>query len=141
MKLFTNATDIYYDRVSFYNKYGFYNTSFLKTKILLRPILYYPCKWFRHFFYRKYDEACSIGNSVESKQVAIYKFYNKRTIHDRNDYMNPLETDFEFLKIPIPGNYTNWLNKAFGNWHEYVKGNSYHGDNDLIFDTNSSFIE
>ena len=138
-KLFTNATDIYYDRISLYNKYGLYKTPFIKFKILLRPILYYPSKWFRRFLYRKYEEACSIGNSIGSKQVAIYKFYNKRTIHDRNDYLNTSEEDFEFLKLPIPSNYVNWLNKAFGNWHEYVKGTSYHGENDLIFDTDSSF--
>ena len=140
-KLFVNATDIYYDRVSFYNKYGFQKTPLIKIKILLRPILYYPSKWLRHFFYRKYEEACSIGNSTDSKQVAIYKFYDNRTIHDRKDYMNSSEEDFEFIKLSLPGNYIHWLDNAFGNWHEYVKGNSYHGENDLVFDTNSAFIE
>ena len=102
-------------------------------------MLYYPCKWSKTWLHRKYEEACAVGNEKPTEKVAIYCIYNKRTIHHRQDYQDTIMIDFEFMKIPVPKDYDHWLTNAFGDWHQFVKGGSLHGDNSLIFDTNKPY--
>lgn len=111
-----------------------------KIKHYLRPILYYPCKWSKTWFHKKYEEACTVGNEKPTEKVAIYCIFNQRTIHHRQDYQDSIMMDFEFMKIPVPKDYDHWLTNAFGDWHQFVKGGSLHGANSLIFDTNLPFI-
>ena len=115
------------------------NSRAAKIKEFLRPMLYYPCKWSKTWLHRKYEEACAVGNEKPTEKVAIYCIYNKRTIHHRQDYQDTIMMDFEFMKIPVPKEYDHWLTNAFGDWHQFVKGGSLHGDNALIFDTNKPY--
>lgn len=133
-KTYLSSIDIYYHCQ--HNK----NSTAAKIKELLRPLLYYPCKWSKTWLHQKYEEACSVGNKVPTEKVAIYCIYNQRTIHNRKDYEESVLMDFEFLRIPVPIHYDHWLTNAFGDWHQFVKGGSLHGENALIFDTNKPFI-
>lgn len=110
-----------------------------KTKKILRPFLFYPCKWSKTWLHKRFEMACEKDNYLKTEKVAIYCIYNQRTIHHRQDYQEPIIMDFEFMKIPVPRNYDHWLSNAFGDWHQFVKGGSLHGDGELIFDTNKPF--
>ena len=132
-RAYLSSLDIYFHR------HESRDSSIGKVKEILRPILYYPSKWTKTWLHKKYEEACSIGNETPSEKVAIYCIFNKRTIHHRIDYENSVMMDFEFLKIPVPIQYDHWLTNAFGNWHEFVKGGSLHGENALLYDTNKPF--
>lgn len=130
---YLSSIDIYYHcKHNKHSKIG-------KIKEFLRPLLYYPCKWSKTWFHKKYDEACSIGNETPTEKVAIYCIYNQRTIHHIKDYEESVMMDFEFMKIPVPVHYDHWLTNAFGDWHQFVKGGSLHGENSLIFDTNKPY--
>lgn len=115
------------------------NSRAAKTKEFLRPILYYPCKWSKTWLHKKYEKACSFGNSPETKKVAIYCIFLQRTIHHQRDFQEPVLCDFEFMKIHIPNNAEKILTEGFGDWHQFVKGGSLHGNNSLIFDTNKPY--
>ncbi len=115
------------------------NSKAAKIKELLRPILYYPCKWSKTWLHRKYEEACSFGNSTESNKVAIYCLYLQRNIHHQQDFQDSVICDFEFMEIRIPGQSEKILTEGFGDWHKFVKGGSLHGENSLIFDTDKPF--
>jgi lipopolysaccharide cholinephosphotransferase len=132
-RAYLSSIDVYYNRKE--------NRNSLQgaMKHYLRPVLLYPCKWLKTWLHRKYEEACALGNESKTKQVAIYCIFNQRTIHDRVDYEDTLMVDFEFLKIPIPIHFDHWLTGAFGDWHQFVKGGSLHGDGIMIFDTDLSY--
>lgn len=131
-RAYLSCVDIYFHRPK--NK----NSIKSKTKEFLRPLLYFPCKWAKTWLHRKYEEACAMGNNEETKKVAIYCIFIQRTIHHQNDFGDPLLADFEFMKINIPSRSENILTEGFGNWHEFVKGGSLHGDGTMIFNTSSS---
>ncbi len=133
-KAYLSSIDISFHRQ--HNK----NSIIARIKDFLRPILYFPCKWSKTWLHYKYEEACSIGNETLTEKVAIYCIFNQRTIHHRIDYEDSVMMDFEFLKIPVPIHYDHWLTNAFGDWHEFVKGGSLHGENSIFFDTNLPFI-
>lgn len=115
------------------------NSKAAKIKEYLRPLLYYPCKWSKTWLHRKYEEACSFGNSTETNKVAIYCLFLQRNIHHQQDFQNSVICDFEFMEIRIPGQSEKILTEGFGDWHQFVKGGSLHGENSLIFDTNKPY--
>lgn len=133
-RAYLSCIDIYFNRRE--SKDSFIG----KTKVLLRPILYFPCKWSKTWMHRKYEEVCAMGNESPTEKVAIYCIFNQRTIHHRIDYEDSVMMDFEFMKIPVPIQFDHWLTNAFGDWHKFVKGGSLHGEHTLIFDTNKPFI-
>ena len=115
------------------------NSRTAKIKEFLRPLLYYPCKWSKTWLHKKYEEACSLGNELPTKKVAIFCLFNIRNIHHRQDFKECVPSTFEFMNICIPGQAENILTEGFGDWHQFVKGGSLHGENTLIFDTNNPF--
>lgn len=132
-RAYLSCVDIYF------NRHESKNSFIGKTKKILRPILFFPCKWLKTWMHRKYEDACAIGNGNPTEKVAIYCIFNQRTIHNRVDYKDTVMMDFEFMKIPVPIQYDHWLTNAFGDWHQFVKGGSLHGENSLIFDTDKPF--
>lgn len=132
-RYYLSSIDLYYNRRQ--NQSSFNG----KIKHVLRPLLFYPCKWTKTWLHKKYEDACSWGNENPSNKVAIYCIFNQRTIHHRKDYEGSVMMDFEFMKIPVPKDYEHWLTNAFGDWQKFVKGGSLHGDGKMIFNTNSSF--
>ena len=134
-KAYLSSIDIYYHRK--HNN----NSITGKTKELMRPVLYYPSKWLKTWLHRKYEEACAKGDEKDTQKVAIYCIFNQRTIHHKKDFQEPLLTDFEFMKIHIPLHYDNILTEGFGDWHQFVKGGSLHGDGVIHFDTCKPYKE
>ena len=134
-RAYLSSLDIYFHR------HESKDSSVGTAKEFLRPILYYPCKWSKTWLHHKYEEACSIGNETTTEKVAIYCIFNKRTIHHRIDYEDSVMMDFEFLKVPVPIHYDHWLTNAFGDWHEFVKGGSLHGENVMLFNTNKPYYQ
>ena len=98
-KAYLSCIDIYFHRHE--SKDSFIG----KIKEILRPLLYYPCKWSKTWLHQKYEDACSLGNEISTEKVAIYCIYNKRTIHHRQDYQEPVMMNFEFMKMPVPQDY------------------------------------
>lgn len=115
------------------------NSRTAKIKEFLRPLLYYPCKWSKTWLHKKYEEACSLGNDLPTKKVAIFCLFDKRNIHHRQDFKECVLSTFEFMKIRIPGQAENILTEGFGDWHQFVKGGSLHGDSQMIFNTDSPY--
>lgn len=54
-------------------------------------------------------------------------------------YKSPVYMKFEFLDLPIPQNYDDYLKRLYGNYMEFVKGGSMHGE--VFFDTNKCYRE
>lgn len=131
-RYYLSSIDIYYHRKQ--------NQSSLngRVKQVLRPVLYFPCKWFKTWLHKKYEIACSKGNDIQTEKVGIYCLLNQRTIHHRQDYQESVKMDFEFIKIPVPKYFDHWLTNAFGDYHLFVKGGSLHGDGALVFNTNKA---
>ena len=132
-KAYLTSIDIYFHR------HESKDSAIGKVKEILRPILYFPCKWSKTWLHHKYEEACSFGNDIQTKKVAIYCIFNKRTIHHRQDFEEPVLSPFEFMKINIPKKSEKILTEGFGDWHQFVKGGSLHGANALHFDTNKPY--
>lgn len=132
-KTYLLSIDLYFHRKENYESIGG------KVKEILRPLFFYPSKWTKTWLHEKYERACSKGNEISTEKVAIYCIYNMRTIHHRKDYQETILMDFEFMKIPVPGNFDHWLKNAFGDWHKFVKGGSLHGNGAIYFDTSTPF--
>lgn len=132
-KAYLSSIDIYFHRHESKDSYiGI-------IKEVLRPLLYFPCKWSKTWLHRKYEEACSLGNNLPTKRIAIYCIFNQRTIHHRQDFHQSILSTFEFMKIRIPYKPENILTEGFGDWHKFVKGGSLHGDGQIIFNTNKPY--
>ena len=58
-------------------------------------------------------------------------------IWKKKDFDEVILHDFEYLKIPIPKNYHDILQKQYGNYMVFERGTSCHGQ--LIFDTDISY--
>ena len=55
------------------------------------------------------------------------------------DYLETIDMDFEFLKVPVCKNYDHALTEIFGDWHKFVIGKSLHGN--VLFDTSKPYTE
>ena len=52
-------------------------------------------------------------------------------------YKDLIELPFEFITLPAPRNYDQYLTDFYGDWRVFKKGTSFHGD--VIFDTDNSY--
>ena len=91
-------------------------------------------------YYKRFEKECAryngqAGNVVSQLSMGFIPLY----FRDLEDIVNTCLHKFEFMEIPISRNYEHALTKRFGNWKEYVVGNSLHGE--LFFDTSKSYIE
>ncbi len=100
------------------------------------------CKYFNpQKYYRLFEDECSKYNTVNTKMISTlsFQFENRQHFKYRSDYEEIIEVPFEFLTIPIARNYKHALKKRYGNYEEYVVGNSCHGN--VIFDTEKPYTE
>lgn len=92
--------------------------------------------------YEQYESECRKYNAVQTKRVAKY-FYpgvrKKRTVWKREWFDYSIELPYEFLSIPVPAGYLEFLHAFFGEWEKPVQVKSVHGD--VIFDTSRSYIQ
>lgn len=93
-------------------------------------------------YFEEYDDYKSIYNKTDSHFAANLQL---SSIDDyivvNGDYFGeaPIIMDFEFIKVPIPSSYDEYLVTSYGNYKEYVIGTNFHGG--LIVDTDKSYIE
>ncbi len=91
--------------------------------------------------YQEYEVVCQRYNHMDTKYVGALSFsFDKRSeIRLREDMLETIDWDFEFMKIPVPKNYEHALTQVFGDWHEFVKGGSAHGE--VFFDPDTPYTE
>lgn len=88
--------------------------------------------------FKKYEQVCERYNGGTYDKVGAI-CVSLDDIVNIQDYDNLIETDYEFLKIPIIRHYDENLTTLYGNWHEMVKGGQLHTFKKL--DTNKPFRE
>lgn len=92
--------------------------------------------------YRKYEEELSRYNDRPTtyvSQLMSNTFDNKNLFRRREYFDDIIELPFEMITIPMCREYVKMLDSRFGNWHEFVKGGSWHGG--VIFDTEVPYTE
>ncbi len=62
---------------------------------------------------------------------------NEKQLIPLNDIEDLILMDFEFLKIPVPKNFDEYLRRRYGDYMTPLNTGGYHGE--LFFDTNHSF--
>lgn len=94
---------------------------------------------------KKYEELCARYKDFDTNEIAILcltisanKSVNNNFVWDVSLFDDICMKDFEFIKIPIPMQSDAILQKQYGNWKEFVKAPSCHGE--VFFDTNHSYI-
>lgn len=96
----------------------------------------------RNRFYERFQKMCVMNNNL-TDSVMVTSLCLDATIlrHQkfRADFDNSVEMDFEFLKIPVQGNYEHALSQEYGDWKTVVKGSSCHGE--VFFDTEKPYTE
>lgn len=88
-----------------------------------------------------YMDVCKRFNKEKTEYISLlsFEFEEKRHYIMRRDMEDIIEVDFEFMKIPTIANYDEALRWKYGDYTKPVKEQNYHGD--IIFDTNTSYIE
>lgn len=86
-----------------------------------------------------YEKECCRYNAAETEKVGLLSFQFDNRVHDigTEDLRDTIETDFEFLKIPIPRNYDSLLEWKYGQWRVAQRAASYHGE--IFFDSDRSY--
>lgn len=113
----------------------YYNNSLDR---FLHKVLFYPCLFMMDYWYKKYEHFCSKYINVLTKNSAILCVSNP-TLITNDFYKTVCNLKFEFLEIPVPGDYNKALSEEFGDWRKLVKGKSTHGG--VFFDTSKSYLE
>lgn len=91
--------------------------------------------------YRRFDSICQMHNDRETELVSTLTFRIEIRQHwkRRADFEKIVYLPFEFLEIPVGSGYEDALDRRYGNWHEFVKGTSMHGE--ILFDTERPYTE
>ena len=89
----------------------------------------------------KLDKICENCNKKKAIFASLLTFQPDKRIHDIkiSDLKNTIETDFEFLKMPIPQNYNDHLSRKYGDYMVPLCTGGYHGE--IHFNTNKSYKE
>ena len=90
--------------------------------------------------FKAYEVACKRYNTIPTKYVAAISYYTLKTkdLVRRTDFLNPIEVDFEFTKIPIIQHYDEYLKSLYGNYMVFIKGTELHTL--FIIDTNKPYV-
>ena len=93
----------------------------------------------KNFPYFKFEKACQKYNATNAKYMASISYRPVREIGFREValYKDAIELPFEFLTLPCPRNYDQYLTDFYGDWRTFKKGASFHGE--VFFDTNNSY--
>ena len=110
-------------------------------KSVLHLIGNYPFSILTHYFFYKYEKICKRYNHLSTQKLSLYCWgYRYKKLHrSREDHLETIDMDFEFLKVPVCKNYDHALTEDFGDWHKFVIGKSLHGD--VLFDTSKPYTE
>lgn len=118
-----------------------------KIKTLLKIIFFKLKKLFKaHWFeaklsdYQHYEDLLKSFCDKDTKIVGNFSAgYVENWTWPRNLFESSKEVPFEFISIMIPSGYEKILDINFGNWKEFVKGGSCHGE--LFFDAHKPYTE
>ena len=90
--------------------------------------------------FKAYEVACKRYNTIPTKYVAAISYYTLKTkdLVRRTDFLNPIEVDFEFIKIPIIQHYDEYLKSLYGNYMVFIKGTELHTL--FMIDTNKPYV-
>lgn len=131
-------------RIRNISSYNYTTNSIIKRMIcfLLTPGLRVVDKHFNlnHKLYVRYEKLMKKYNTLDTKEVGILALTGAL---DRFCWSKSVFTEkisnwpFEMMEVPVPDAYDSILKKTYGNWHELIKGGSYHGG--LIFDVHKSY--
>ena len=136
----------YYKKMQFFSSVSYhYFKDWQSFKGVFKGLLHFlgnsPFSLLAHFYYKKYEDICKRYNSISTSKISIYCWgYKYKKLHrSREDHLETIDMDFEFLKVPVCKNYDHALTEDFGDWHKFVIGKSLHGD--VLFDTSKPYTE
>lgn len=109
--------------------------NFIKSFLAVLVKLFHIKNW----SYFKFEKECQKFNDSNSKYMASISFRPERSIgfKEVDAYKEVVQLPFEFISLPCPKNYGQYLNDFYGDWKVFKKGASFHGD--VFFDTNNSY--
>lgn len=95
----------------------------------------------KNYPYFKFEKECQKYNSQNTKYMGSISYRPVREIGlcEITLYKDTINLPFEFITIPCPKEYDQYLTDFYGNWKVFKKGASFHGD--VIFDTDKSYKE
>ena len=123
----------------FQKVYECHETHSVKQKII-RGLLnvFYGIVGYKRFF-RHYEKVCMKYNNTDSDEYNIVEYaYDDRIIHGEQ-FMETIDYDFEYMKVPGPKMGEDFLTDYFGNWKKFVVGNDDHGN--MFFDAEKPYTE
>lgn len=110
---------------------------------IIKTILAFIVKLFhiKNWPYFKFQKACQKYNNTDAKYMASISYRPVREIgfKEADLYKDLVELPFEFITLPAPKNYDQYLSDFYGDWKVFKKGASFHGN--VIFDTDKSYRE
>ena len=91
--------------------------------------------------YAKFENTCKKYNHIKTEKISTLslEFNNSQHFKYRNDFEKIIYVPFEYIQIPIGSEYDHILSTRYGNYMEFVKGGSVHGD--IIFDVDKPYTE
>ena len=118
------------------------STSFIKT--CAKIVYFFICRPFEKSSIEYYQEMENVASSYNDKIVKRMSAVTLNPLSDRlartcDTFDNAIYFDFEFIKIPVSDKYNTVLHHTYGNYMEFVKEQSCHGD--VLFDTCKPYTE
>lgn len=111
--------------------------NFIKTVLAFFVKLFH----IKNYPYFKFERECQKYNSQDTKYMASISYRPVREIGlcEVELYKELIELPFEFITLPCPKNFDQYLTDFYGEWRKFKKGTSFHGD--VFFDTDKSYTE
>ena len=93
----------------------------------------------KNWAYFKFEKECQKYNLQNTKYMGTISYRPVREIglYEVELYKDLIELPFEFITLPCPRNYNQYLTDFYGEWKVFKKGASFHGD--VFFDTDKSY--
>lgn len=90
------------------------------------------------YYFKQFEKVCAKYNGTNQTKWSLLSFQFDNRRHDLSFNKNDiLFVDFEFTKIPIPGEFDEHLKNKYGNYMQPRQIPNYHGD--VIFNTCQSY--
>lgn len=133
--------------IKYGRKLGIYSASNNSMQMYFKNLLYHLLSYRRNSkignylkLLSDYEILCSKYKDQETEFVTSFVYGPKPELfRSKSDFVETLEFDFEFLKIPICSNYHHYLTVTFGDYMKFVRGTSWHSG--ILFDTDKSYKE
>lgn len=96
----------------------------------------------KNFPYFKFETTCQRFNNTSAKYMGSISYRPERAIGlcEVDLYKDIVELPFEFISLPAPRKYEQYLSDFYGDWKTPKQGAALH-EGEIIFDTNISYKE